>query len=277
MKEEKLDFRQHHDDEGVDEVRLLLLDPEGGESVPMIRCIMRPRYKTSGLSGDEWRVSACWQARAALLERADHPPEAWLDYDTGYGRLQTAMQAVFPGLVSSHQGWWQLPCASMDFLRKGRPVFRFTHGDDDSVPLLLAMGHLPWSFTILPEKVTEAQVEADNVGPGLYSGEITKDLCFQVGCAEKATTTFRMKHLYSREGDKKPAHFPGREWERYAIRFCQRHVRRGDCGLEDADRNYELVEGPTQSSMVPSDESPSGLATGDGVIPGTPKYGGEEA
>lgn len=42
LKNDKPDYKRHNDDEWVDEIRISIV----------------PRYKTSGLSGDEWRVSA---------------------------------------------------------------------------------------------------------------------------------------------------------------------------------------------------------------------------
>lgn len=61
--------------------------------------------------------------------------------------------------------------------------------------------------------------------------------CDQEGCSIKPTKTYKIKYRYSRDGDKKDPHH-GAEIRR----FCDRHKTRGDCGLEDADENYVLVE-----------------------------------
>ena len=46
----------------------------------------------------------------------------------------------------------------------------------------------------------------------------------------------------------------------WAERVASRHTTRGDCGLEDADKNLELVEGSGVARQREDDESPSGLA-----------------
>lgn len=71
--------------------------------------------------------------------------------------------------------------------------------------------------------------------PGRPS-EFWDEFCFNPGCPEQAAVEFRRKHHYCREGE---AH--DRDWRVEHVRFCERHKRRGDCGLNDADRNYEVV------------------------------------
>jgi hypothetical protein len=61
-------------------------------------------------------------------------------------------------------------------------------------------------------------------------------LCDQEGCAEPATVIYRLKQRYCREGH---ASEPMRQGE--YRQFCERHQMRGDCGLDDADANYELI------------------------------------
>jgi hypothetical protein len=67
------------------------------------------------------------------------------------------------------------------------------------------------------------------------------DLCQQEGCAEKATYTYRIKKVYCKEGCGKvvpPCEFFPTSFIR---KFCNYHNNRGDCALEDADDNYELI------------------------------------
>ncbi len=40
-------------------------------------------------------------------------------------------------------------------------------------------------------------------------------------------------------------------------RFCARHSYRGDCGINDADANYELLEGPGIQETRETDRSQS--------------------
>src|SRR5262245_527631 len=77
-------------------------------------------------------------------------------------------------------------------------------------------------------------LEAQDDGKAFFAGE--DDFCDQEGCAEKATVTYRKKADYCREGHKSEPHTTT------IRRFCERHKVRGDCGLDDADSNYERIE-----------------------------------
>jgi hypothetical protein len=66
-----------------------------------------------------------------------------------------------------------------------------------------------------------------------------EDYCFQPGCAEAATREFRiLKMFVPRMG----IELPEDKYAEHRTRFCDRHAgSRGDCGLQDADCNYEEV------------------------------------
>jgi hypothetical protein len=71
-------------------------------------------------------------------------------------------------------------------------------------------------------------------GNGYFAGDgIT---CDQEGCSEPATVTYQMKQVFCRDGHGTSPH------RLTYRRFCASHQTRGDCGLDDADRNYELVQ-----------------------------------
>lgn len=63
-----------------------------------------------------------------------------------------------------------------------------------------------------------------------------EQFCAQPGCPDLATVEYRLKKSYCNRCGHGDA--PHREERR---RFCDAHMRRGDCGLDDADDNYELV------------------------------------
>jgi len=125
-----------------------------------------PRFKESGLSGDEWRFSA---------------------------------------LVK----FWQ----------KGNVVATKSCGDVAAACKYLSYWH---------DTVWEEARGKPTFDRSLY--------CDQEGCNEKHTVTYLLKAEYSREGYAGPSSI-----SKYVC-FCDRHKTRGDCGLEDADRNYEIVE-----------------------------------
>ena len=138
------------------------LKPEA-QGFDEIRLVTVPRYKTSGLSGDEWRISVVIQ-----------------------------------------------------FFRKGRLICEdwCGHKMEDAVAFVA------WKY-------------ADANG-AFYAGE--EDFCDQEGCAKKATVVYRLKKQFCNSGHEHLAIFD------YIRMFCDEHKTRGDCGLEDADRNYELLQ-----------------------------------
>jgi hypothetical protein len=203
-------YKRHRDDEWFDEIRL---ETEAGA---VLQIITVPRYKTSGLSGDEWRTSA----RIQIARGDGH----WEDYDRGFQNLSAATKGLYPGFYTSHPEFHDTPVASIDFYRKGHKVYESTY-DGQPLPLLHAAGHLPWAFVLASEA-------------GTYSRDLEEPYCFQPGCPNEAISTFRLKYEYCSEGYKME---PRRETCR---RFCRAHLVRGDCGLEDADDNYIVIEGP---------------------------------
>ena len=125
-----------------------------------------PRYKQSGLSGDEWRISA-----------------------------------------------------SIKFYRKGKLVFEDGCSNVQYACYLLGAKH----------------IKAIDDGLGYFAGE--GNLCDQEGCSSPATVTYRKLKNYCRDGHSEEPKF------NIPIRmFCDVHKRRGDCGLDDSDSNYEKID-----------------------------------
>lgn len=76
--------------------------------------------------------------------------------------------------------------------------------------------------------------EAQDDGKAYFAGNGI--LCDQEGCSAGATVRYKVRLNYCRDGH--PSE-PTRPTYRH---FCERHKTRGDCGLEDSDRNYVTVE-----------------------------------
>ena len=90
----------------------------------------------------------------------------------------------------------------------------------------------------------------EELGAPMLADEIDHALCFQPGCADPAVTEYQLKRRFSRDGhDIGPGEIGGSPMRR---KFCARHARRGDCGLEDADSNYEVIGGPGPSGRLDS-------------------------
>lgn len=206
-------YKRHHDDEWFDEIRLIM------GSDPILRIITRPRYKTSDLSGDEWRTSAVVQ-----VARGDGH---WEDFDR-YQNLKAATLGLYPAFYTSHPELHDLPISAISFLRKDQEVYWSTH-DGQPQEFLVTAGHLPWAFVLACEA-------------GTYSRELEEPFCFQPGCPNEAVSTYQLKYEYCHWGHKE---IP--DTERYR-RFCLLHLRRGDAGLEDADDNYVVIDGPGPDS-----------------------------
>lgn len=222
-------FKRHKDDEWFDEIVLM------NEGAPSLRAVIVPRYKTSYMSGDEWRVSASWQFQRGKV---------WSDFDTGKLNIEIACIALYPGLFGSHKEWHGGETLGIVFFRKGIEIYKSTY-DGKALPLLHAAGHLPWA------RIHASENSVPRVDMNVY--------CFQPGCAKKAVSTYRLKKEFCREGHEEEPH------KETLRRFCHRHLRRGDCGLEDSDINYEVVDGPGPDGAREREEDESPAAFG-GVI-----------
>lgn len=151
-------FDRHPDDDFVDEVRI----------------IVRERYKTSGMSGDEWRFSHVMQ----LFRKGALMHERYFG-----GTMREAVSFV--------------PLAMVEWMESGN------------------------------------------------AGEFHRDdLCFQPGCEERAISEYEIIERFGPQGQRLHPEESDSRYGSHRRRFCARHVRRGDCGREDADENYRVVSGP---------------------------------
>lgn len=217
----KPNWSRLRDDRSFDEVRLV---PAEGSKGPHLRLVTHFRYKTSGLSGDEWRTSTMWERSpdGKLYEPFDGP----------YLNVETGLKAFFPGIFTSHKDWRNEEYVGIDFYWKGVLLYRATY-EGKPAPLLVQAGHAPW-----------AEVHASEECGSLPDGWEKK--CFQAGCRRDATAVVLLKQQFGTEGVSRPS------WLKYpdglhvsARAFCPTHRRRGDCGLDDADKNYLHVSGTT--------------------------------
>lgn len=131
------------------------------QPIDEIRITTVPRYKESGLSGDEWRISA----KAIFIRKG------MVISEKSYSNIEYAVRLLDRDLIHISEG-----------------------------------------------------------NGGYYGGE--GNLCDQEGCSSEVTVKYQMKKEYCRQGH-------GTELSSPQVRFfCDKHKTRGDCGLDDADRNY---------------------------------------
>jgi hypothetical protein len=118
----------------------------------------------------------------------------------------------------------------IEFLYKGLVIHETGYGGDMHWAIM-GMGHqaLLVSDSGVPDKVFKLE----------------RELCAQPGCQEKIAKWYRVKALYDNAGHREELprsyHKPNTVC---AIGFCDKHTHRGDCGLQDSDLNYELIEDP---------------------------------
>jgi hypothetical protein len=67
----------------------------------------------------------------------------------------------------------------------------------------------------------------------------TKSKCDQPGCPEEATIFYTRIKRYTNQGEElaPSEYYAGKTYRQ----FCKRHKHRGDCGLDDADANYIVM------------------------------------
>lgn len=70
--------------------------------------------------------------------------------------------------------------------------------------------------------------------------QFTENVCSQVGCHERCDVIYHVKKPYQVNGEEYEA--DQERWHRDRVYvFCRRHETRGDCGLEDCDKNLEKM------------------------------------
>lgn len=112
--------------------------------------------------------------------------------------------------------------------RKGTVLYSRSYGRMSD-----AAAHLPWLLRVFLEELPDEHEEK-----WLQRIKDDRTTCAQVGCAEPATVFYMFNRLYAKNGE---GPLPGNSWADSVTQFCDRHKTRGDCGLEDADRNYETL------------------------------------
>lgn len=134
-----------------------------------IRIVTVPRYKQSGLSGDEWRISALVQ----FFRKGK------LCHEASFGKISSACGFIYAEYERA--------------IGDGKAYF---------------------------------------AGDGIH--------CDQEGCAKPKTVTYQRRGEFCNGGHEHE--LPAESLSLYR-HFCDEHRIRGNCGLDDADRNYTQVGG----------------------------------
>lgn len=222
----RIRLRRHHDDEYYDAASV-----RGPNNEELLRISLQPRFKTSGLSGDEWR----------------HHADFWLpDFARSFHGFRDALQ-YSPAFVWKHaRGLLERGPVTVTVLRKNMCVWKDALGTfaDASLGLL-------WHLTVAGENgATRHLTDTEE-----------RERCQQPGCSSPPKRLYRLKRYQISRSERHMADFEY-AFEPRHIWFCDRHAHRGDCGLEDCDKNYEVVGGgnPESAPVEEQDVRPSGFA-----------------
>jgi hypothetical protein len=225
-------LRRHRDDDYVDRVEI--------QSANGWRLIgdIRPRYKTSGMSGDEWRISAQLSVRLSSTHV----------FDRVFGRMDDLQTYAGLFLRRHVPECMDAPMAVLTAYRKGHVLM---------IETFLTFGEAAIGMKWHIVSANEGRKEV--TWYHLSDAEEAQH-CQQVGCAETPINVFRLKKLMYGSSDPERTFLPPKyDFEGQWVWYCARHTQRGDCGYEDADANLELVEGPGVARPLAGDFSPSGL------------------
>lgn len=225
----KMPLRRHHDDNYWDEIIVY-----GGQVTLHGTTVYR--YKTSGLSGDEWRTRAqlvVKQAGAVVVEFDFRDLNTLMTHAPGFLYAESRLNFLVgpTKLVVKRKG---VTLCERDFPNFG----------------VAAMGML-WHVVTADEGMRGVEWHH-------LTDEQERERCQQVGCAEPPVNTYRLKKLMEGQ-DRRCFLEPQYDFTGRYVWYCGRHTTRGDCGFEDADSNMELVEGSGYASARAEDESPSVL------------------
>ena len=224
----RMPLHRHHDDDYVDRIAISAV------GCRLLAHIV-PRYKTSGLSGDEWRISAVLDVYEGNELVASHR----------FHKMRNLEEHAAHFLYAECRELLASPGALMVVQRKGvelmQQQFR-TFGD-------AAMG-MGWHIAMCSEGRPETPWHH-------LTDEEERARCQQVGCGEPPKNVYHLNKL--QVGNGRLMVEPEYDFTGQYTWYCARHTERGDCGLEDCDSNMTLVEGNGVPRLVESDESPSVL------------------
>lgn len=225
-------LKRHKCDEWVDEVVIKAKDCAISFAIKTVE-----RYKTSYMSGDEWRFSRSCQALKGGKVIAE---DFTNDMDTAF--------CLLPRILTSDE------VRDHRFDNAQFTVHYFNRGhklcSQDTGNIVGTMLYLPFSYWEVLEQHLETKKLTD----------IRESSCCQPGCPATPDSLLKIIKEYGDQGEE--IHPDEMEYRSPSYRqFCKDHLRRGDCSREDCDDNYELVAGMSveDAQVARSKIKPAGL------------------
>ena len=109
--------------------------------------------------------------------------------------------------------------------------------------ITISTGRWDWLLMGLQWKILTAG-ENGNIDQEAWNR--TKDKCDQPGCSNDPVVFLKLIKRWDKEGNQlaPDSYYDGNVYRQ----FCEKHTDRGDCGLDDADRNYKEIENPNKEN-----------------------------
>lgn len=230
----KYPLRRHHDDDYWDQIEITT-------GLVRLSTTVVPRYKTSGLSGDQWRIS--------VSLKVIHQRDGSVLHARSYHRMRDLFTYGPHHLYANCRVLLDQPAASFVAYRKGVELMRQefpTFGD-----AAIGMG---WHIVASNEGCAPGAAAWHHL-----TDEEERARCQQVGCSDAPVNLYHLKQIdEGKSGGMLVT--PAYDFVGQYVWYCGRHTQRGDCGFEDSDKNLELVEGAGVARPHAGDESESALA-----------------
>lgn len=210
----KLSLRRHRDDERFDQVTI------HRHGISIVEITVHPRFKTSGLSGDEWRFHVC-------TKFFDHNGECF--QEDNCLNIKTALDFLpFFGWKYRDQLDIYSGVAHLEVYQKNNLVWKTILSDVGE-----AIFGAPRMIILAGESSPEWNCKIPD-----------ESYCQQIGCIKAPCKILRYKKKQLAQNERMMCDFEY-NWEPRHIWFCEEHSERGDASLEDCDENYETIETST--------------------------------
>jgi hypothetical protein len=191
-------------------------DEELKQVCPAVIIFINERYKTSEISGNEWRFNYVLKSIENKQEiNVEIYNDFWFTCCKGAKEYRNFKD------ISADQEY------VITFVNRGEGLIQLSYET-----LLDALLALPCLLVEIPEQLIDEFVEIDK-----SLTKIRAERCSQPGCDRKPVVKMMLNKRYDDEGNLY-------DCEKIFYRqFCEEHSVRGNCSLEDADSNYSIILG----------------------------------
>jgi hypothetical protein len=207
--------RRHRDDDYIDRIDII------SDDVSLLSKIQL-RYKTSYMSGDEWRISA-------LVQVYKDNQKSNLVFEISYHSIKRLREYLPFHIYTRASQFLDSSPAVIEAYRKGHLLYTETRK---------SFGEAAIGLNWIMQTAGEGR---DGVEFKHLSDQVEREHCQQVGCSLKPIYLFHLKELQVSPQERLMVK-PEYDFVGQFVWYCGNHKHRGDCGIEDADKNLELIK-----------------------------------